>query len=75
MLTTYTLPVYWATALVNDDWSGMSDDDERECREWLARTQPGYCVGVSEETWFAWRNDATTLGGDVAEYSFIPSED
>lgn len=24
----YRLPVYWAGALINDDWTGLSDEEE-----------------------------------------------
>jgi hypothetical protein len=67
----YTLPVYWASALVNGDTSGMSDADEKEMNDWLSEVKPGNCVGVSEDSWFAHNNDATRLGGDVAEFTFI----
>lgn len=69
--TKYILPAYWAVALINDDWSGMSESDTENCKKWLEKKQPGNCVGCSEHQYFAWRNDATDIGGDVLEYTFI----
>lgn len=67
---TYILPAYWASALVNGDFSGMEDRDEQDLNTWLNKVNPGYCVGCSEESYFAWRNDVSYLAGDVLEYYF-----
>lgn len=67
---TYILPAYWASALINDDRSGMEDTDEKELTKWLLKENPGYCVGCSDEPYFAHRNDATNLGCDVLEFYF-----
>lgn len=34
-LETVTLPAYWASALVNNDWSGLTAADATELRAWL----------------------------------------
>ena len=31
LTTSVILPAHWACALVNDDWTGLSRDDERLC--------------------------------------------
>jgi len=67
---TYTLPSHWACALVNDDTSGMEDEDEAEMDAWLAREGPGYCVGVSGEPEFRTSNDAGTLACDCLTFVF-----
>jgi hypothetical protein len=67
---TFTLPAYWASALINGDRSGMSDEDEQEMDAWLAQSETKGCIGCSDEQWFAWRNDANTMGGDVMDYTF-----
>lgn len=70
--TTYTLPVYWASYLVNGDASGLEPGEKTEIDAWLANEGGiGSCVDVSEDSWFARSNDATTLGGDVATYTFL----
>ena len=67
---TYKLPAYWASALINADYSGMEDSEEKELNEWLEYTKPGYCIDCSEESFFSWRNDANGLGGDCLEFTF-----
>lgn len=70
-MTTYILPSYWASALINNDYSGCSDEDEQVINDWLDRVQPGYCVGCSEESWFQHGHDANrNQGSDVLEYYF-----
>ncbi len=68
----FTLPAYWGSALINDDWSGLDAQETASLTHWLRRR--GYaasdCLTVEDETYFAWSNDATSLGGAVAEFSF-----
>ena len=73
-IETYTLPVYWASYLINGDASGLEDGEQAEIDAWLASLPYGYaCVDVGEETGFRRSNDATDLGGDCAEYTFMRS--
>lgn len=75
-LKTYTLPAYWGSYLINGDDSGMSDADKRDCAAFLARE------GLSAhrfvdcgEQFSQSHNDATTLAGDVCEYTYdAPAE-
>ena len=44
------LPAAWASALINDDWSGLEFDDPAEaerCREWL-KSSGMRAIDVSE---------------------------
>lgn len=66
----YTLPASWASALVNGDVSGLDDAESAQIVAWLESVEPGYCVGCSDESHFAWRNDASNLGGDCLVYTF-----
>lgn len=67
----YTLPAYWASYLINQDASGISDEDKRQADEFLAeKGLPGAC-SCSDESRFSWRNDATNLGGDVLDFVFL----
>jgi hypothetical protein len=68
--TTYILPAYWASALINADESGMENKEIEEINAWLDRVKPGYCVGCSDNEHFAHGNDANSLGGDVLEFYF-----
>lgn len=70
---TYTLPAFWASALVNGDVSGMEDDDERVLIEWLAlHPELGGCLMCSEESEFCWHHDATpeVLSCDCLDFTF-----
>lgn len=75
MLTeTYTLPEYWACALINNDFSGLDESDAQEIENFIKDNQIDgcsfYCLGCSDEPYFKWSNDATNLGGNVLEYTF-----
>lgn len=72
-----TLPAFLASALVNGDSSGLSEDDEKWVKAAHDYAAPGYFVDVSEETWFAWRNELPgfNLGCDVAEFTILYPEE
>lgn len=74
---TFWLPEHWAVAFVNDDWTGVDDEEEQQIKQWLEAESDGramfYCVGCSEETAFMWRHDASSAGvlaADCLEYTF-----
>ena len=77
--TEYTLPVYWASYLINGDGSGFDiantpdnpeagDKERAEIAAWVESEGNPYFVDCGEP-YFAHRNDANTLGGDVATYT------
>ena len=72
----YTLPAHWASYIINGDASSFSlyDDGDAE----LARidayleTINGYCVDVSESSFFSSHCDAPNeLAGTMADYTFL----
>ena len=66
----YRLPVYWACALINDDYSGLSEEEIREINAFL-RNAEGHVVDVDWETQgFYHCNDAGTLPGECADFIF-----
>ena len=67
----YTLPVYWASYLINGDASGLEDGEQKKIDRWLAHESVGPCVDVSEDAWFQWHCDASGLGGDVSLFTFL----
>lgn len=69
-LDTYILPAFWASALINDDRSGLDKIDEEELNAFISRVNPGRCMGCSEESYFTRRNDAHVLPCDVLEFYF-----
>lgn len=69
--TTFTLPSYWASYLINGDDSGIDDDDKTACDNFLAANPGWSCIGCEEFGFFSNTNDAGTLAGDCLEYDFI----
>lgn len=66
----YRLPVYWACALINADYSGLSEEEIREINAFL-RNAEGYVVDVDWGTQgFYHCNDAGTLPGECADFIF-----
>lgn len=45
---TFTAPDSWACGLINDDWSGNEDSEEKAANRW-AESLPGPIVGTEEE--------------------------
>jgi len=66
-------PESWASAIVNLDYSGLSDDDRKNLNTFL--TQQGLsfsdCLDC-KEAGFMWRHDASNLtgGATCCEYVF-----
>ena len=67
---TYILPAYWASYLINGDDSGISGQDKAECDQWLESNGNPNIVDCGE-SYFSWDNEATTLGGDVCDYTAL----
>lgn len=66
----YRLPVYWIGALINDDWTGLSDDEEQEIDNFLEQAE-GYPVSIDWETeGFYIYNDANSIAGDCVDFIF-----
>ena len=69
--TTYTLPSYWACPLINGDYSGCSDAEEKEINAWLARhPELGGALDCDDENEFQRTNDANDIGGSVMTFTF-----
>lgn len=66
----YRLPVYWACALINDDYTGLCKEECQEIKNFL-NIADGYPVDVDWETeGFYQYNDAGTLPGNCADFIF-----
>lgn len=64
------LPVYWACALINGDYTNLSDEEEREINNFLEQAE-GYPVDVDLETEGFYRcNDANDIAGSCADFIF-----
>lgn len=71
---TYVLPEFWACALINNDFSAMEESEIKELNKFIEDNREEncrfYCINCSDEAYFKWCNDATSLGGNVLEYIF-----
>ena len=74
-METDTIVFYsWAaSALINADASGLTDEDEELVDRFEAFIQPGYVVDVAEESYFGHPDPAlgNLLPGDVTEYTIM----
>jgi hypothetical protein len=67
------LPAYWASALINDDYSGLSEQEAERCmRKAAALAREGWSV-VDCFTWHyqLYDTEAEYFGGDVIEYTIL----
>lgn len=72
-LRRYTLPMYWASYIANGDDSGISAQDKQACDSFIESEglKDWTFADCSEESHFARDNDATSIAGDVLEYTFV----
>lgn len=78
---TTTLPSYWASALINGDYSGLDDNEAERCRAAVERlAADGWSVVSDEEdserfTWHydLYDPDAGCSGGNVCDYVILRS--
>lgn len=76
--TTYTLPAHWASALINDDRTGLEDDDERQLDALMAGEGLPAPLSCSDESFFCTYHDARPYGVlacDCLEYVFAVEVD
>ena len=67
----YTLPTYAVYAIIYGDYTGLSDSEEKQIKDFLMgerekfNTKALYVCGPTEEAYFAHHNDLNGLGGNV----------
>ena len=68
----YTLPAYWASALINDDTSGLAETEKKGLNAWLDYAKPGSCINCSGESFFTRWHDAYgyALACECREFTF-----
>jgi hypothetical protein len=69
-------PAAWCGALIYDDWSGMTDDEEAECRRWLAALEHhgkrAHVCDMGEEWFGVYRPFmGSPMGCDLATYTVL----
>lgn len=78
-LQTFNLPEFWASALINSDPTGLSDEDETAMNAWFDATFPNgaHCVDVSDDSdnFMRWHDaSAYVLACNCAVFTFDVSE-
>ena len=69
---TYQIPTFAVAAIVNDDYSGINDDDEKTIKEFLNNFDGGFIADWNISTpYFSLQNDIFGFsGGDVVDIKF-----
>ena len=72
--TVWTLPSHWASALINDDRTGLDDVEEYALNAVLNELgHDWYCVNASDDAYFTRLHDARLQGilaCDVLDFTF-----
>lgn len=74
---TFTAPEYWASYLINGDFSGLSDDEKAACDRWTAHLLETIGTGAPvdcEDAGFCRTHDAwseSPFSGDCQTYTFL----
>jgi len=69
---TYRIPAHYVYALINDDYSGLSDADEKELNDWLELVKPGSATCPDGQPFFCHGNDINrNIGADCYDVVFI----
>ena len=74
---THEIPPSWASAFVNDDFSGLSDDCIADIAK-FRNDNPGLgdCIDVKDEEYFVWNCQAVGgLGSTVVEATFYQADE
>lgn len=67
----YRLPIYWIGALINGDYTGISNEEAQEVDDFVKHAD-GCPVGVDWGTeGFCYSNDAGALPGDCVVSVFV----
>ena len=66
--TTYDLPAYWASALINDDKTGLDDWDTEKLYDFQVNNPNLRCVDCSSESFFSTYRG---MGCDMFTYTFV----
>lgn len=68
----YIIPSNYVCPIINDDWSGLNDQEEQELIEFLESLPPGYfTLGESVESYFSTSNDVDGTAGEVMNLIFV----
>ena len=74
---TYTAPAFWACYLINNDCSGMDDNEIKAGDSWIEGLRLGAPVDATDEPAFtSWHDaiDCYPFAADCLEYTFFIHE-
>ncbi len=67
----YTLPAFFAPALINADCSGLTDAEEKLLNDFINKNTTDICSGCSDDTFFTKYHDLPGVGAcDCKEFYF-----
>lgn len=71
-IETYTLPIFWASALINGDFSGLEPGEIAILQHWLSsHPELGGCLSCTQEAEFRKHHDApSVLACDCLDFTF-----
>lgn len=66
----WRIPAYYASAIINDDYTGLNDEEEKILNNFLKNEIRGTLTleNMEQEPFFSWYNDITNLGSDVLDF-------
>lgn len=73
--TTYILPTHLASALINDDFSGLNEEEKTKLKKWIdSNSVEGYrfnCINADiDNEYFASYHNFDSLACNVCEFTF-----
>jgi len=72
--TDFVLPADWASALINNDYSSLTNSERYDMEDTLRLLglEAARCVTTTSHTFFTYKHDALGIGGtDCLIYSFV----
>lgn len=69
---TFDLPSHWAPALINGDYTGYDNREEREIKSFLRKNKEANGITADvKDLGFKRNNDANKMAGDVSRFVAI----
>ena len=66
----WIIPSHYASAIINNDYSGLTDEEEIEINNFLSNKIKGQLTieNMEDDHYFSWINDVNNLGSDVLNF-------
>ena len=76
-IDTYRLPSHWASALINDDWTGYDEDEIKTIQDLLhfSDLDKYFCIDVADDESFQqvpsyWSSSYGLMNGNYSTFTF-----